>query len=40
MQYLPHVLPEYGYIVALIAVFIGMFLIAHAIAWASGYQEK
>ncbi len=36
----PHVLPEYGYIVALIAAFLGTFLIAHAIAWGSGYQER
>jgi hypothetical protein len=36
----PHHIPEYGYIVGLIAVFIGAFLIAHLVARANGYQEK
>ena len=36
----PQLLPEYGYILAFLACFVGVFVVAHLIAWATGYKEK
>ena len=37
---MPHVLPEYRYIVGFLACIIGVFIVANVIAAINGYREK
>lgn len=37
---MPHVLPEYAYIVGFIACIIGVFIVFNVIAAINGYREK
>jgi ascorbate-specific PTS system EIIC-type component UlaA len=37
---MPHVLPEYAYIVGFLACIIGVFIIMNVLAAINGYREK
>ena len=36
----PQLIPEYTYILLFLACFVGVFIVSHLIAWASGWKEK